>query len=164
MTETIFDIAETIHVPHPGSRTDAVNQDAQQHAAPTMSNAEPLATEQYLVPVMERAAIFGAYSSWAFAGTEASTYRILPRDDTRARAYVSVSGTGPVYIGTSKDALLAIRANGFPTSGQVLGVSVLQAGIVLPVSHQEGVFVIPDGSHSAVVSVAAERWATNPVT
>lgn len=152
------------HVPHPGSRLDSVANAIQQTNPMTDDYAEVLPEESYYVRVMERAAIFGGYTSWIFTGTETSAYRVLPRDDSRARAYVTCSGTGPVYISSSKDALLALRSGGLTTSGQVMGVFILPTGVTIPVTHQESVFVIADGTHSAIVSVAADRWATTPVT
>jgi hypothetical protein len=152
------------YTPHPGSRRDATAQAAIAETSDASDYAAPLSAEQFYVRTMERAAIYGGYSTWVFAGTETTAYRVLARDDSRARAYVTCSGTGPIYVAGSKDALVTVRNNGLPTSGPAFGIIVLAAGVVIPVSHQEALYVMPDGTHSATVSVAAERWATTPVT
>jgi hypothetical protein len=151
----------TDFVPHPGSRMDAVAQDAAAQAN-DVPDAEYGAPEgQFAVQVTERAAIFGGYMTYVFGGTEATPYRIVPRDDFRARAYLLCSGTGPVYVSTSKASLEALRANGQPSSGMIPGVAVLASGMALPITHQESVLVMPDGTHSAVVTVAMERWSND---
>jgi hypothetical protein len=146
------------HVPHPGSRTDMTARAAEAEA----STADPWAMEaqsKFSVSVTQRAAFFGSYSTVVFQGTEGVT-AALPYDELRARAYLICSGTGPVYVGR-KDALNLVRANGLPSSGIVLGVSVLASGVVLPVMHQEAVHIIPDGTHSATVTIVAERWSSD---
>jgi hypothetical protein len=120
--------------------------------------------EPFMSPVLitgeitERAATFGGYASYVFLGTETAPLRVLQQDTTRARAYITCSGNGPVYVGTDRDSLQAARSTGVPASGQVTGVFVLPAGVTLPVTHQGSVLVIPDGTHSATVSVSSERW------
>ena len=151
--------APTIHTPHPGSREDAVAQDSKNKEQPAA--AALMETEQpFYVRVQERAAVFGGYSSLVLVGTETTAWRVMPRDDQRARGYITCSGAGPVLVGHDKEALLAARANGLPSSGQILGVFVLQSGVTLPVTHQEPVFVMADGSHAANVGVAVERWSS----
>ena len=146
------------HVPHPGSRLDATARAAEAEA----STADPWpvqAESKFSVSVTERAAFFGAYSTVVFAGTEGVTLA-LPYDELRARAYLICSGNGPVYVGR-KDALNAVRANGLTSSGLTLGVGVLPAGFTMPVTHQEAVHVMPDGTHSVTVTIVAERWSAD---
>lgn len=96
--------------------------------------------------VHEEAADFGAYDTIVFTGTE-SPRRLLPYDENRARAYITCTGTGPVYVGS------AAQTQASPTLGFLLAT-----GITLPVMHKQAVWIVPDGTHSATVSVAIERW------
>lgn len=99
------------------------------------------------------AADFGAYFTITLAGTEAPI-PLLPYDVNRARAYVTCTGTGPVYVG-SVAGCTAMR-NG-QTAGQAPAY-ILATGITLTVTHKQAVFLAPDGTHTATVSVAVERW------
>lgn len=99
------------------------------------------------------AADFGAYFTKTYGGTE-NPDQLLPYDANRARAYVTVTGTGPVYIG-SLAGVTAMRAGA--TAGQAPAY-ILATGITLPVTHKQPVYIAPDGSHTATVSVAVERW------
>lgn len=103
--------------------------------------------------VHEEAADFGAYFTIVFTGTEA-VEQILPYDVNRARAYITVTGTGPVYVG-SVAGVTAMKAGA--TTGQAPAF-ILATGITLPVTHKQAVYIVPDGTHSATVSVAVERW------
>lgn len=163
MTE-IFTEAEAIFTPHPGSRLDRVASASAQEASPAADVAAPIPEKPYVVETKQRAAIFGGYISFIFTGAEATAYRVMPRDDERARGYILVSGSGPVLVGSNKDSLLAARANGLPTSGAVPGVAIVAAGQVLTVTHQEPVFIMADGTHAATVAVGVERWSSAPVT
>lgn len=149
-------------IPHPGSRMDATAQAA---AASAPAAVDPEygrgGDEKFTVQVAERAAVFGGYVTYVFTGTEAGPYRVVPRDDDRARCYLICSGTGPVYVSTSKAALEAVRANGLPSSGQVPGIAILPSGVMMPISHQEAVLITPDGTHSAIVGVVMERWSND---
>ena len=108
------------------------------------------------VLVHPEAADFGAYYTIAFTGTELpdSKTPALPYDVNRARAYITCTGTGPVFVG-SLAGVTAMR-NG-QTSGQAPAF-ILTSGITLTVSHKQPVYIAPDGTHSATVSVAVERW------
>jgi len=99
------------------------------------------------------AADFGAYFTVTYAGTE-NPQQLLPYDVHRARAYVTVTGTGPVYIG-SVAGITAMRAGA--VQGQAPAY-ILATGITLPITHKQPVYIAPDGTHSATVSVAVERW------
>lgn len=99
------------------------------------------------------AADFGAYFSVVLAGTEAPI-PLLPYDVNRARAYVTCTGTGPVYIG-SVAGVTALKAGA--STGQAPAY-ILATGITLIVTHKQQVWISPDGTHSATVSVAVERW------
>jgi hypothetical protein len=103
--------------------------------------------------IHEEAADFGAYFTLTFAGTEAPL-QLLPYDVNRARAYITCTGTGPVYIG-SVAGVTALKAGA--TGGQAPGF-ILATGITLPVTHKQAVYISPDGTHAATVSVAVERW------
>lgn len=105
------------------------------------------------VLVHEEAADFGGYLTITFAGTEAPL-QLLPYDVNRARAYINCTGTGPVYIG-SVAGVTAMR-NG-QTTGQAPAFT-LASGITIPVTHKQPVYISPDGTHTATVSVAVERW------
>jgi len=99
------------------------------------------------------AADFGAYFTVTYAGTE-NPQQLLPYAANRARAYVTVTGTGPVYIG-SVAGITAMRAGA--VQGQAPAY-ILATGITLPITHKQPVYIAPDGTHSATVSVAVERW------
>jgi hypothetical protein len=99
------------------------------------------------------AADFGAYFSIVLAGTEAPI-PLLPYDVNRARAYVTCTGTGPVYIG-SVAGVTALKAGA--STGQAPAY-ILPTGITLIVTHKQQVYLSPDGTHTATVSVAVERW------
>ncbi len=103
--------------------------------------------------VHEEAADFGAYFTIKLLGTEA-VEQLLPRDENRARAYVTCTGTGPVYIGSQGG--VTAMSNG-ATTGQTPAF-ILATGITLTVTHKQPVYIVPDGTHSATVSVAVERW------
>lgn len=106
--------------------------------------------------VHEEAADFGSYFTVTFTGTELPDPKspYLPYDVNRARAYITCTGTGPVFVGTLAG-VLAMR-NG-QTSGQAPAF-LLATGITLPVTHKQPVFIAPDGTHPATVSVSVERW------
>lgn len=108
------------------------------------------------VLVHEEAADFGAYFSVTFAGTEIPDAKTpaLPYDVNRSRAYITCTGTGPVFVGTLAG-VLAMR-NG-QTGGQAPAF-ILTTGITLAVKHKQALWISPDGTHSATVSVAVERW------
>jgi len=106
--------------------------------------------------VHETAADFGGYQTYVLAGTE-SPQRILSSDNQRARAYVVVSGTGPIWIG-SEGQMRQIKAGAPQTSGMVSG-GYIGTGITVPVTHKQEVWMVPDGTHSATVTVVNERWA-----
>ncbi len=96
--------------------------------------------------VIEKAADYGAYFTIVLAGTEAAQ-QILPFDVNRRVAYVTCTGTGPVWVGSEAQAKAAIK----------MGFS-LATGITLPVTHQQPLWLVGDGSHAATVSIAIERW------
>jgi hypothetical protein len=107
------------------------------------------------VLVHEEAADFGAAFTITFAGTEAPE-QLLNYDVNRARAYITCTGTGPVYVGYKDASGVTAMRNG-QTAGQAPAF-ILASGITLPVTHKQAVFIAPDGTHSATVSVAVERW------
>lgn len=159
----MFTEAEAMFTPRPGGRIAGAASAAAQEAPPLYGDVAPIPEKPYVITTKQRAAIFGGYVSYVFAGTE-GVYRVMPRDDERSRASITVSGTGPVLVGSNRDALLAARASGLPTSGPLMGVAIIPAGQTLTVQHQESVFVCPDGAHAAIVAVGVERWSSEPVT
>jgi len=108
------------------------------------------------VPIVESAADFGSYQTYVLGGTE-QPIRILRQDRTRARAYVTVTGTGPVWVG-SESACEQIKA-GMSQTGLPVLAGLIATGITMPVTHQREVWLVPDGTHGATVTVASERWA-----
>src|SRR5258708_3969282 len=86
--------------------------------------------------VIERAADFGAYATIVLAGTEAAQ-QILPFDVNRRVAYVTCTGTGPVYVGTEAQ----MKQN---FVGAVKLGFLLATGITLPVTHQQPLWLIGD--------------------
>jgi hypothetical protein len=103
--------------------------------------------------VHEEAGDYGAYFTITLAGTE-QPINLLPYDVNRHVAYITCTGTGPVYIG-SASGVQAMR-NG-QTAGQAPAF-ILATGITLPVTHKQAVFIAPNGTNTATVSVAVERW------
>ncbi len=88
--------------------------------------------------IHEEAADFGAYYTITYAGTEQpdSKTPVLPYDVNRARAYITCTGAGPVYVG-SYAGVQAMR------SGQAGGQApafILATGITLPVTHKQAVY------------------------
>lgn len=105
------------------------------------------------VVVHEEAADFGAYFSVVLAGTEAPL-QLLPYDVNRKRATITLTGTGPVYVG-SLSGVTAMKAGA--TTGQTPAF-ILATGITVTVQHKQAVYLAPDGTHTGTVSVAVERW------
>lgn len=133
-----------------------------EHAEAVHASPVPVAGEVEVrvihgnVEVHEEAADFGAVFTITFTGTE-QPFQILPYDVNRARAYITCTGTGPVWISYRDPAGLAQLRNSGVTTGQV-PVFVLATGITLPVTHKQAVYISPDGTHTATVSVSVERW------
>jgi len=105
------------------------------------------------VTTTEEAADFGTYRTVVLVGTE-DKQQILAEDLRRVRATILCTGTGPVYIGS--EAQCAAVRTGHPEAGGF----VLTTGIQLFVGHKQSVWLVPDGSHSATVSIAQERMRT----
>jgi hypothetical protein len=97
-----------------------------------------------------QAAAFGAWMTYTLAAT-AAAQPILPFDDKRSRALIIVSGTGPIYVGTQAQC----QAN--PPVGGLLPSSSGGAA-VYEVRNQQSLWLAPDGSHTATVTVLVERW------
>ena len=107
------------------------------------------------VNVTEEAADFGGYTTYVVTSSDKPT-RVLRSDPNRARAYVIVAGTGPVWFGT--EAFCEQIFAGMPQTGQVGGAYVA-TGITMPITHKQELWMVPDGTHSATVTVINERWA-----
>jgi len=105
------------------------------------------------VLIHEEAADFGAYFTDVLAGTE-QPLMLLPYDVNRKRAWITCTGAGPVYVG-SPTGVQAMR--GGAVTGQAPAF-ILATGITLQVSHKQAVWIAPDGTHGATISVAVERW------
>src|SRR5215471_14052091 len=88
-----------------------------------------------------QAADYGAYFTLVFAGTEDKRV-LLPYDEHRFKAYVTCTGTGPVWVGSEAQCAAVKLGN---TNG---GGFQLATGITLTVDHRQAVWIIPDGSHS----------------
>jgi len=101
----------------------------------------------------EEAADFGAFFSVVLAGTEAPV-QLLPYDVNRKRATVTCTGTGPVYIGSLSG---VTQAKAGAVTGQAPAF-ILPTGITVTITGKQAVYLAPDGTHTATVSVVAERW------
>ena len=102
----------------------------------------------------EEAADFGTYRTIVLTGTE-DKQQILPYDLHRARAWILVSGTGPVYVG-SEGQCAAVRAGNLAGAG-----ARLPAGQTpYPVGHKQALWLVPDQTNPATVVVAQERFDT----
>lgn len=129
---------------------------AEEHAEAAEAQPIPISgdvTIRHAVRTHQEAADFGAYLTVTLTGTEAPI-SLLPYDVNRARAYITCTGTGPVYVG-SVAGVTALKAGA--TTGQAPAF-ILATGITLTVTHKQQVYLAPDGTHTATVSVAVERW------
>lgn len=101
----------------------------------------------------EEASDFGTYRTVVLAGTE-DKIQILSFDLRRVRAVLIVSGTGPVYFG-SESQCAAINAQTVRTT---TGAGfVLPANVAIELRNKEPLWMIPDGTHSATVSILQEK-------
>lgn len=102
------------------------------------------------VSVTEDPADFGTYRSVSFAATD-PRLQVLPQDNNRVRAFLLVTGTGPLYIGSEAQCAAVSAGNlaggGFP----------VPAGILIPIQHRETVWAVPDGTHTATLNIIQER-------
>lgn len=105
------------------------------------------------IRVREESADYGSLFTIAFAGTE-QPQQLIPRDDHRKRAQITVSGTGPVFLGSEAQAYAVAR--GAPV-GFASG-ALIPTGVTVPWTSKQPLWVIPDGTHTATVSVITERW------
>lgn len=103
---------------------------------------------QGVVPTKASAAEYGAWITYVLAAT-AAAQKILPHDENRARALLVVSGTGPVYIGSQA------QAQSSPVQG-----GVIPSPAVIELKNKRELWLAPDGTHTATVSVLMERWGT----
>lgn len=122
-------------------------------------HAEPVAVAVSAVPVLvtnpdtlganvnPQAADYGAYSSFTMTATQAAQ-SLLPFDQHRARAIVTLSAGGPVFIGTQA------QTQASPPQGYQLTA----AAPSLEIKSNQAVYIAPDGTHTATVSLLAERW------
>jgi hypothetical protein len=93
-----------------------------------------------------QASDYGAFYSITVGATDAPR-QILPFDENRHRAVILVGGIGPVFIGT------VAQVNASPPLG-----FLLPTGMQIEVRNNQAVWMAPDGTHTATVSVLAERW------
>lgn len=114
----------------------------------------PVAGEMHVLgrlTTSEEPADFGAYTTITLTGTE-DKRQILPYDALRVRAWIIVSGTGPVWIGSEAQCSNVKAGN---TAGG--GAQLAAAAFPVPVGHKQPVWLVPDGTHSATVVVIVER-------
>lgn len=103
------------------------------------------------VPTSEEAADYGTYRTITLTGTE-DKQQILPYDKHRVRAWLIVSGTGPVWIGSEAQCAAVKGGN---TAG---GGAQLPAGTMpILIAHKQPVWLVGDGSHTATVVLIQER-------
>lgn len=102
------------------------------------------------------AADFGAVFSVTYTGTEQPA-QLLPYDANRRVAWITCTGTGPVWIAYRDPTGLNALRNSGVTGGQV-PVFILATGLTLQLGHKQAVYIAPDGTHPATVSVSVERW------
>lgn len=100
------------------------------------------------VPTAPKAADFGAWQTYTLAATTAAQL-ILPHDEQRARAVIIVAGTGPVFVGTKAQC----------QASPVLGGS-LATGANVETRNRQELWLAPDGTHTATVTVLTERWGS----
>lgn len=99
----------------------------------------------------EEPADFGTYRTVVLAGTE-DKIQILSQDNHRVRALILVSGTGPVYFGSEAQCAAAKAAGGGVGAG-----FVLVANVPFEVRNKETLWMVPDGTHGATVSILQEK-------
>lgn len=98
------------------------------------------------VPTKDLGADFGGWITYTLAATTAPQ-RILMHDEHRRRAVIIVSGTGPVFVGTEAQT----------KASPVLG-GQLATGAVIETKNRQELWLAPDGTHTATVTVLNERW------
>src|SRR5579859_4814904 len=91
------------------------------------------------VPTAPKAAGFGAWATYTLAATTAAQ-KILPYDEQRARA---------VYVGSRAQC----------QASPVLG-GQLATGTIVDTRNKQELWLAPDGTHTATVTVLVERWAS----
>lgn len=130
--------------------TDANSQDVEELAPVQITGTVSLGGEilDKGLRTTPQAAAYGAWFTYVLAATTAAQ-PILPFDDARARALIIVSGTGPVYVGTQAQT----------QASPVLG-GLLATGATVEVKNQQTLWLAPDGTHTATVTVLVERWET----
>jgi len=106
--------------------------------------------------VHQTVADFGGYQTYVLTGSE-NPFRILRSDPNRSKAYVMVTGTGPIWIGT-ESFCEQIKAGLSQTAGMVPG-GYVATGMTVTVTHKQELWMVGDGTHSATVTVINERWA-----
>lgn len=106
--------------------------------------------------VHNTAADYGGYQTYVLASTD-KPQRILRSDPNRSRAYITVAGTGPVWIGTESQCEQIF--SGMSQSAGMISGGYIATGITLIVTHKQDLWLVPDGTHSATVTVSNERWA-----
>lgn len=94
---------------------------------------------------------YGSYGTIVFAGTE-DKIQLWGYDSRRARGVITCNGTGPVYVGTEAQCA-AVKA-GNPTGAGYL----LPTGQQVIILNRQPVWIIPDQTHPATVSILLERY------
>jgi hypothetical protein len=130
---------------HPGEHYQA--EHAHDLPAPVAPNPVPV-TLHYTkpVPVTDRAADWGPWTTYTLTATQAA-FQLLPHDEHRKRAVIIVSGTGPVFVGSKAQC----------QASPVLG-GQLNSGNVVELRNKRDLWLAPDGSHTATVTVLTERY------
>jgi hypothetical protein len=98
------------------------------------------------VPTKDKGADYGSWSTYVLTATQAAQ-KILPHDEQRRRALLLVSGSGPVYVGTQGQT----QANP-PVGG------LLATGAVVETKNRQELWLAPDGTHTATVTLLIERY------
>lgn len=112
---------------------------------PVPVSGEVRANIEHDINTQAQAADFGAWATYTLSATQAAQ-PILPFDPSRSRALIIVSGIGPVYVGSQAQCQASP-----PVGGQ------LPAG-VYEVKNNQKLWLVPDGTHTATVTVLMERW------
>jgi hypothetical protein len=99
----------------------------------------------HAVKTNQEAADYGAYATYALAGTEAP-FRVLPYDEKRSRAVIQVDASA-VYVGKKEQIFQS--GNGWK---QATGMSPLE------LRNKQEVWIVPTGV-TCNVMVLNERWA-----
>jgi len=141
-------MTETTHIPHPGSRLDAVAQASAQEQPPAEHIGTVTGQQKVVVPVAQQLPALGR-GYVVILGPNNPVLRVLPQDPAR-RGAVILAIDSDVYLGDSYDGVQQAAGG---TTGTTAGY--LPAGIAVPVSSENAWFA---GATNDTMSCRVSVW------